>query len=236
MKLKRIVFCFGLLVTFGILLGSCTKESSNGQTIVPIGEEYFDVEELFSEVKPSFETVREKMGICYIIQDTIPPYFRDSIPEKYKDSIPPKIEGKYVMNSPVLVASSIENMSTDMSEAQLSFDCQHNGILHIEFTESSIQQKTDSVYLIGNKNGFTAYFIENTEYDAPPYQGQVFHVKRKRGIIMCGSVTPEGLSDFYFASIIIEMKDDSQGILPQYAPGTYVIYKEGDGLAAKSNG
>lgn len=236
MKGIRIISGFWLLVAFGIILGSCTKESSNYETIVPIGEEYFDVEELFSDVKSSFDTVREKMGICYKIRDTIPPYsIRDSIPTIYKDSIPPKIEGKYVMNSPVLVASNIENMATDMSEVQLSFDRQHNSILRIEFTESSITQVTEPVYLIGNNDGFMAYFIENTEYAAPPYQGQVFHVKRKRGIIMCGSVTPEGLFDFCFASIIIEMKDDSQGKLPQYAPGTYVIYKEEDRLADKCN-
>ena len=215
MKAIRILFGFGLLVTFGILSCSCTKVSSNGETIVPIGKEYFNVEELFSEVKPTFDEVREIMGIGD------------------EDLIPPKVVGEYVVNPTVLVASSEENMPTDMSDVHLSFDCQHNSIATIKFTESSITQVTDPVYIVGNSNSFTAYFIENTEYLTPPYNGQVFHVKRRRGIIMCGSATPEGLSNFRYASIIIEMKDDSQGVLPQYASGTYMIYKDGNGLAEK---
>ena len=126
-----------------------------------------------------------------------------------------------------------EHSQVAMPNVTMNFTHQHNSIATIEFMESSMTQKTDTVYIIGNSDGFTAYFIENTEYLTPPYNGQVFHVKRRRGIIMCGSVTPEGLSNFRYASIIIEMKDDSQGVLPQYASGTYMIYEDGNGLAEK---
>ena len=245
MKGNRIIFVFWLLMTFGIILGSCTKESSNGETIVPIGEEYFNVEELFSgdDVKPAFDIVVKKMGIRYTGANQ-----QDSIPAYYEDLIPQKLVGSYVMNQTMLVGSNVENVQVPVSmpDVTLNFTSQHNSIASIEFTESSITQKTDTVFIMGNDNfnGFSAYFIEKKEFDQP-YNGQTYRVKIKRGIIMCGSVTPDGLSGFEsplggsrfrFASIIISWDDNSQGALPKYEPGTYLIYEEGDGLAAKSNG
>lgn len=241
MKVKKILFGFWLLVTFGIILGSCTKESSNGETIVPIGKEYFDVEELFSEadVKPAFDTVMKKMGIYHS---------GANLPSHYEDLIPQKLVGSYVMDQTMLVGSNVENTQypVSMPDVTLNFTSQHNSIASIEFTESSITQKTDTVFIMGNDsfNGFSAYFIEKKDFDQP-YNGQTYRVKIKRGIIMCGSVTPDGLSGFEaplggsrfrFASIIMSWDDNSQGVLPKYEPGTYLIYEEGDGLAAKSNG
>lgn len=245
MRGNKIIFGFWLWVAFGILLGSCTKESSNGETIVPIGKEYFDVEELFSEddVKPAFDTVMKKMGIRYTDVNQ-----QDSIPAYYEDLIPQKLVGSYIMDHTMLVGSNVGNTQfpVSMPEVTISFTSQHNSIASIEFTESSITQKIDTVFIMGNDNfnGFSAYFIEKKEFDQP-YNGQTYRVKIKRGIIMCGSVTPDGLSGFEapiggsgfrFASIIMDWDDNSQGALPKYEPGTYLIYEEGDGLAAKSNG
>ena len=245
MKVKRILFCFLFLVALGIILTSCTKKSSNGETIVPIGKEYFDVEELFSEddLKPAFDAVMKKMGIYRIGAN-----HESSIPSHYEDLIPQKLVGSYVMNQTMLVGSNVGNMQypVSMPDVTIEFTSQHNSIASIEFTESSITQKTDTVFIMGNDNfnGFSAYFIEKKEFDQA-YDGLTFHVKVKRGIIMCGSVTPDGLSGyeaptggsgFRFASIIMSWDDNSHGILPKYEPGTYMIYEEGDGLAAKSNG
>lgn len=225
MKGKRIIFGLCFLMTIGFLSSSCTKEGSDGKTFVPIGEEYFDVEELFSEVKPSFDSVRNKMGVV----DQ-----QNATPSCYEDLIPPKLDGSYVMNQTMLVESNMENTQTpaSMPDVTMSFTGQHNSMAAIEFTESSITQKTDPVYIIGNDNGFTAYFIENKEYDQA-YNGQTYHVKIKRGIIMCGSVTGAGLSGVRYASVILNWDNDPAVGLPQFEPGTYFIYEEGDGLAEK---
>jgi hypothetical protein len=57
---------------------------------------------------------------------------------------------------------------------------------------------------------------------------------------MCGSVTAAGLSGvsdghakFRYASIILNWENDPSFGLPQFEPGTYFIYEEGDGLAEK---
>ena len=232
MKGKRIIFGFWILMTIGFMSSSCTKEGSEGKTIIPIGEEKIDVEELFSEVKPSFDEVRIKLGIV----DQ-----QNATPSCYEDLIPPKLEGSYVMNQTMLVESNMENtqIPASMSDVTMSFMGQHNSIAVIEFTESSITQKTDSVYIIGNDNGFAAYFIENKEYDQA-YNCQTYHVKIKRGVIMCGSVTGAGLSGvtdghakFRYASIILKWENDPAVGLPQFEPGTYFIYEEGDGVAEK---
>ena len=203
MKAKRILFGFGLLVAFGIQLSSCTKASSNGETIVPIGEEYFDVEELFSEVKPSFDEVKRIMGIGD------------------EDLIPPKLDNLYHMNRMRLIGSNYNEAPPSISDIEMRFECQHNSIVNIEFTESSITQKIDSVYVIGNRNGFTVYFVEERNYPIMNY-----HVKLKRGIIMSGSVAQDGLSDFRIAFIVINWEDDSNGTLHSYNPGTYMVYEE----------
>lgn len=232
MKGKRIIFGLWILMAIGFMSSSCTKVSSNGKTIVPIGEEKIDVEELFSEVKPSFDEVRRKLDIVNQ---------QNSIPSCYEDKIPPKLDGSYIMNQTMLVESNMENtqLPASMSDVTMSFMGQHNSIAAIEFTESTITQKTDSVYILGNDNGFAAYFIENKEYDQA-YNGQTYHVKIKRGIIMCGSVTGAGLSGvteghakFRYASIILKWENDPAVGLPKFEPGTYFIYEEGDGLAEK---
>ena len=205
MKAKRILFGFGLLVTFAILLSSCTKVSSNGKTIVPIGEEYFDVEALFSEVKPSFDEVKGIMGIGN------------------EDLIPPKLDSLYNVNRLRLVRSNYDEAPTSISDIEMRFDCQHNSIANIEFTESSISQKIDSVYVIGNRDKFTIYFVEERDYPIINY-----HVKLKRGIIMSGSVVQGGLSDLRIAFIVIDWEDDSHGALHSYNPGTYMVYEEED--------
>ena len=205
MKRNGTIFGIWLLVAFGIMLGSCTKVSSNGETIVPIGEEYFDVEELFLDVKPSFDEVKRIMGIGD------------------EDLIPPKLDSIYNVNRLRLVGSNYEEAPDFISDIEIRFDCQHNSIVNIEFSESSISQKTDSVYVIGNRDAFAIYFVDERSYLVMNY-----HVRLKRGIIMCGSVTQEGLSNFRIAYIFINWEDDSHGFLHPYNPGTYMVYEKED--------
>lgn len=205
MKGKKKIFGIWLLLAFGIMMGSCTKVNSNSETIVPIGEEYFDVEELFSEVKPSFDEVKGIMGIGN------------------EDLIPPKLNSSYNVNRLRLVRSNYDQAPTSISDIEMRFDCQHNSIANIEFTESPITQKIDSVYVIGNRNGFTVYFVEERNYPIMNY-----HVKLKRGIIISGSVAQEGLSNFRIAFIVINWEDDSHGALHSYNPGTYMVYEQED--------
>ena len=203
MKGKKNIFGFWLLVSLGILFGSCTKGNSNGETIVPIGEEYFDVEKLFSDVKPSFDEVKRIMRIGD------------------EDLIPPKLDSVYLVNRMRLINSNYDEAPVSISDIEMRFNRQHNSIVNIEFSESSITQKIDSAYVIGKNDDFTIYFVEERDYPIMNY-----HVRLKRGIIMCGTVTQAGLSDFRIAFIVMNWKDDSHGVLHPYDPGTYMVYEE----------
>lgn len=131
------------------------------------------------------------------------------------------------------VHSNLSNWYTSVVEPNvyLTFSGQHNGIVAMDLTEET-EHETDTVFVMGNGNAFTVYFIEDKIYDFP-FNNNIYHVSMRRGVIMKGKVTEQGLADFQYASIILDAKDDSQGVLEQYLPGTYFIYKDGDGLAKR---
>ena len=198
-------------VLSGLLFSSCTKNDEN--TIVLIGEElYID-------------------DILTVIPDTLKPTFDaifGTIPE---GPVPPKIEGSYVVDPKQRVSTNVEYWPLSVIEPNvyLKFSEQHNGVVTMDLNEAT-EQLTDTVFVTGNHRDFTVYFVENKAYDVP-FNGQSFHVRVKRGVIMKGTVTNNGFSNFKIASIIMEAEDNSNGILSQYAPGSYFLYKDGDGLA-----
>ena len=149
--------------------------------------------------------------------------------------IPPDIEGKYVIGPKQRVASNVAGWPLVPPEpepnATLQFFNQNNGVASIEFSEA-FDQRTDTVYVMGNENDFTAYAIESKSYDLV-YSEDTYHVDMKRGIVVKGSVSAEGIRNLHFAVVIMDVNDDSDGLIPQYEAGSYFIYKDGDGLASR---
>lgn len=214
MKYKKFIWCFCLLFVGGLALTSCTKNDDD--TIALIGTEYY-VDDILS-----------------VIPDTLQARFFadfDSIP---KGPVPPKIEGSYVM-SPKQRVSAHVNMpwppQTIEPNMYLRFTKQHNGIAELDLNETT-ETVTDTVFVCGNDNAFAVYFIENKQYEIP-FNGLTYHARVKRGIVMKGQVTSEGLKDFRYATIIMETEDDSDGLIGQYDNGSYFIYKDGDGIAKR---
>lgn len=210
--MKSIVKLVSLaFVLLGMLLASCTKNDES--TIVLIGEErYID-------------------DILTVIPDTLKPTFDAVFGSIPTGPVPPKIEGSYVVDPKQRVSTNVDNWPLTVIEPNvyLKFSDQHNGVVALDLNEAT-EQLTDTVFVMGHHKDFTVYFIENKAYDVP-FNGQSFHVNVKRGVIMKGTVTSNGLSNFRIASIIMEANDDSQGALTQYAPGSYFLYKDGNGLA-----
>lgn len=210
--MKSIVKLMGLaLVLFGMMFASCTKNDET--TIVLIGEElYID-------------------DILTVIPDTLKPAFDavfGTIPE---GPVPPKIEGSYVVDPKQRVSTNVDIWPLTVVEPNvyLKFSEQHNGVVTMDLNEAT-EQMTDTVFVMGHNNDFTIYFVEDKAYDVP-FGEQSFHVRVKRGIIMKGTVASNGLSDFKIASIIMEAEDDSHGVIGQYAPGSFFVYRDGNGLA-----
>lgn len=211
MKDKRRIRLVVLVLLGAFLLSSCTKNDDT--TIVLIGEEvYID-------------------DILTVIPDTLKPVFDGvfgSIPE---GPVPPKIEGSYVVDPKQRVSTNVEGWPLTVIEPNiyLKFSEQHNGVVTMDLNEAT-EQLTDTVFVMGHNEDFTVYFVEDKSYDVP-FGEQSFHVRVKRGIIMKGTASSNGLSNFKIASIIMEAEDNSQGVLGQYSPGSFFVYRDGNGLA-----
>ena len=207
---KRFVLSLWLLVIGGSFLISCTK--NNNDTIVLIGDEYY-IDDILSVIPDTLQTR----------------FFAEfgSIPE---GPIPPKIEGSFVMSPKQRVSSNVAGwpLQTVEPNMYLRFSNQHNGIAKMDLNEAT-ETQTDTVFVCGNGNAFAVYFIENKAYEIE-LNGQTYHAQIKRGIVMKGQVTDEGLKDFRYATIIMASDDDSNGIIAQYPNGSYFIYKDGDGI------
>ena len=211
MKNRINLLAFGLLVAGSLALSSCTKNDDS--TIALIGTEYY-IDDILSVIPDSLET-----------------RFLAEFGSIHKGPVPPKVEGSYVMNPKQRVSSNLAEWPLQAVEPNvyLRFSDQHNGIVKMDLNEAT-ETVTDTVFVCGNGKAFTVYFIENKTYEMP-INNQTYHVEMKRGIVMKGQVTSDGLSDFRYATIIMDSEDDSNGLIGQYPKGSYFIYKDGDGLA-----
>ena len=209
--MNRIILSLWLLLAGGIALTSCTKNDAT--TISLIGTEYY-IDDILSVIPDSLE--------ARFLADF------GSIPD---GPVPPKIEGSYMMNPKQRVSSNVAEWPLQAVEPNvyLRFSKQHNGIVTMDLNEAT-ETKTDTVFVCGNSNAFAVYFIENKAYDVQ-VDNHTYHVRMKRGIIMKGAVSDRGLSNFRYATIIMETEDDSGGLIGQYENGSYFIYKDGDGTA-----
>lgn len=197
-----------------LLLANCTKNDVT--TIIPVGTESY-VQDILSVIPDS---VMVQFNAAF-----------GAVPEGY---IPPKIEGRFVIGPKQRVASNVVGWPLVMPEpepnATLWFYDQHNGVAGMEFSEA-LEQQTDTVFVMGSGNDFTAYVIESKSYDMA-YSKDTYHVDMKRGIVVKGSMTAEGIRNLYFAVVIMEINDNSGGLIPQFEPGSYFIYKDGDSMAS----
>ena len=212
MKNKIVSF---ILSVVSIAFVSCTKNDAT--TIVPIGTESY-INEIFSVIPNS--TLHD-FELAF-----------GSVPQGY---IPAKIDGDYTMAPKQRVASNVAgwplNPINPEPNVSLRFSEQHNGVVRVDLAEAS-EQTTDTAFVMGTDNAFTVYFVENKNYEVP-FAGTAFHVNMKRGVVLKGNVEDEGIRNLYFAVVIMEVNDDSDGLIPQYEPGSYFIYKDGDGMASR---
>ncbi|MBR5911175.1 MAG: hypothetical protein IKZ55_04255 [Bacteroidales bacterium] len=199
------------IVLIGALwLTSCTKNDT--ETIVPIGTEYY-IDDILSVVSDS------AFWVDFGAVNSGP--------------VPPNVEGRYLVAPNIRVGTNVEGVPLGIAEPNiiLTLSKQHNGIALMKLSQD-IDNVTDTVFIMGSGNDFTVYFIEEKSYDVPI--GDVcYHVRLKRGVVMKGTISEAGISNFRMATVVIEMEDDSQGLMPLYSPGEYYIYKDGDNLSQR---
>ena len=195
------------------MMASCTKNDEN--TIILIGTEYY-IDDILS-----------------VIPDTLQTRFMAEFGSIPSGPVPPKIEGSYVMGPKQRVSSNVAGWPLQAVEPNLflRFSTQHNGVVTLDLNEAT-ETVTDTVFIQGNGSNFAVYFIEDKAYEMN-VESAVYQVKMKRGVIMKGQVTENGLSGFRYATIIMKTEDNSNGLIGQYPSGSYFIYKDGDGNAER---
>ena len=203
MKRKRIIFGFLLLMTSGIILSSCIKEN-HGETIALIGDEYY-IKDIFKVIPDSLQNKFEALL----------DFPQGAVPDSLGDPC------SYVVSPNILVSTNLWNMSSPIAQPDvyMRFSKQHNGMVVMELAETTMQ-KTDTVYVMGNGNAFTVYYVEEKSLD--------LGISVKRGVIMCGKITSNGLSDFRMIFVVLEAEGEQA---PR--PGSYYYYEDRDGLAEK---
>lgn len=196
-----------LYIVFLMVLFACTKNDDS--TIILLGTESY-VEQITDAIPDSLRNVFEQQF--------------GAIPRGY---VPPNIEGSFVVAPKQRCYSNVTNWPLSVIEPNmyLTFSNQHNSVAEIMLAETN-ETITDTVYVIGHDNEFTVYYQENKVIDLVENQAEV-----KRGILIKGKMTEQGIQDFYFANIIMDVKGDTYGVLAK--KGQFFIYKDGDGLAKK---
>lgn len=203
-----------LMAVAAVMMAGCTKNDDT--TIVILGEE-----EYFNEI------------IKVIPSDLINEF--DSRFGVQKGNLPPNVEGEFVMAPKKRVYSSLSKTvwPLDIQEPNvyLKFESQNNRIAKFKHYEEFITS-VDTIYVMGKDDRFTAYYVEDKLFDYGIYE-----VKMKRGIIYSGRVTEDGIKYLKYANIIMDVQDDSHGVIETYPVGTFFIYEDGsnNGLAERKD-
>ena len=201
------VLVFLLLIAF---FASCTKNDES--TIILLGPETY-VE-----------------SIVEAIPDTLRKVFEEQFGEIPQGYVPPNVEGRFVVAPKQRCYSNVPNWPLGVLEPNMSLSLtnQHNSVVELNLAAAT-ETFSDTVFIVGHENLFTVYYQENKEMD---FNGNA--VVLKRGIIIKGEMCDEGIRDFYFANIVMDVS--GEGAEDLVKPGQFFIYKDGDNLARKEDG
>ena len=142
----------------------------------------------------------------------------------YTGDTPPDIEGAFFVNPFELVYSSGGGYEPGdiFGDANIRFtksgDC-NNTYLYDEKQGSSTKNSND-VYLDGDGNNFVAYYTVT---------GLTHDISVKQAVVISGTITPNGIQNFYYAFYMVEKGPDPNDELVDV--GTYRIFKDGNGMA-----
>lgn len=188
---------------------SCTKNDES--TVILLGTESY-VERIVDAIPDTLrEVFRAQFG---------------AIPEGY---VPPKVEGRFVVAPKQRCSSNVAHWPLGVTEPNLylSLTNQHNSVVELNLAEAT-ETFSDTVFIVGHDQLFTIYYEENKTMT---FDDSL--VVLKRGIIIKGDMSPEGIRDLYFANIVMDVQGPAAQDLVK--PGQYFIYKDGDGLARKED-
>ena len=209
MRIRAII----LMLVLGAAMISCTKNDET--TLVLLGEEEY-VEDILKVIPEDMvKEFNKRFGI-------------------YRGSVPPNIQGEYLFAPKVRKYTNFEGvwpLTAVEPNVYMKFMDQHNRVATFIHNEE-VETKTDTIYVMGRDSYFTAYYVEDVMYDYGMYE-----VKMKRGIIYSGRVVDAGIKNLKYASVIMDIEDESGGEVDLYPVGTYFMYEDGsaENLAERYN-
>ena len=208
-----------IIILSSFMLWGCTK--NNVSTMTLLGEEEYvvDYDRYFNS-----------------IINAIPANYRQEFNQRlriFDGNIPPKVEGEFIFTPKQRVYSNVKNQNWPLNvlepDVKLKFVDQHNRVATLYHYEQYLTE-TDTIYLKGDAERFTAYYIETKDFDYGMNK-----VIIKRGIIYSGRVNEDGIKYLQYASVIMDVKDSSHGLVDTYPVGTFFIYEDGDGIARRED-
>lgn len=167
------------------------------------------------------------------IESVVTPEILDSL-EKYmpiyRGDTPPIVEGAYLMEPCEAVYCQDYGVGgyapgTICTSTQIRFFNQDNETLTLDFEGKNIDGTSHEVgtgsFISGSGNNFTVYF--DTE-------GESSGIYTRMAEVYSGTLTAEGISDLYFAFVMVEKGEDPENILMD--EGVFRLFKDGDGMAS----
>lgn len=208
-KVKLLILAF----VFSSLCFSCTENDST--TVVLLGKETY-IQKMTEVIPDSLISVFET-------------YF-GTIPSGY---IPQNIEGEFVVSPKTRIFSNIPESVWPLDiiepDINITLSRQHNRECMIQLKEAT-ETQTDTVYISGYDDLFAIYYTEEKTLYHSGYEHLI-----TRNIIIKGEITDSGIKDLSIASIIADIKDNSDGDVIQYKKGDFFIYNDGDRFSEKLN-
>jgi hypothetical protein len=145
---------------------------------------------------------------------------------------PPNIVGEY-LNSPSVLDGCNRDVDEELIGRQFldyyfAFSYNNEGKLEFNKREggsTGASEEKREIEVVGKGDDFTAYFIQIGESQHGIYS--------KQSIIISGTLTSEGISNFRYSLIMLEKGDDPADALVPV--NTYRIFKDNDGMAERHN-
>jgi hypothetical protein len=205
MKNKGLV----LLALVGFMLSSCLKDDPKENTIILMGtESYVDS---IGEVIP--DTLLKVLADATVMQLT-----PAVLPQ---GNMPPDVQGEFVLRPKELLWYN-ENLVSDGDSIRFRFggnpsasgyypNGQHNRVTPCDYEENGLLGHTDSAYLMGSGNDFTAYFVLTYEH-ITKIDGVDYNMTR--GYVITGKMNGNGnaIDNVRVAYINLNMKVNSNNM------------------------
>ena len=168
--------------------------------------------------------LRYALPITDVVPSSILSEIKKSMPI-YEGETPPEIEGVYVINPNELVIASAEDLTPGIviSNDTVKFTNQNakTNVITFERKQKTENEFSDFVSLVGSGNNFTAYF----NADGTTTEG----INYKTATVISGTMTANGIKDYYKSFILLEKDDDPNNIL--FPAKAFRIFKDGNALA-----